>query len=200
MTHLLPILLANTPETIRQDPAQCSAGEASVSESVDGDVCAFPGEKPAGLLKGSHAGQGPNPVCRSSYSPAMTLLGPSLCPFLNGKLEAWPSEGMHGGRERTLLIPTSTGRQETHARGQWRVLLPPFCSTSWGLPGRNHAEHWSLLGLMRTLPRLHSCSLFLGICWTRVLASLRLGLLLPSGQCSLLVPSTKLGRVREGFQ
>lgn len=115
---------------------------------------AFPGEKPTGLLKDSHVGQGPKPVCRTSYSPAMTLLGPSLCPFLNGKLEAWPSKGMHGGRERTLLIPTSTGRQETHARGQWRVLLPPFCSTGWGLHGRNYAEHWSLLGLMRTLPLL----------------------------------------------
>lgn len=78
-------------------------------------------------------GQGPNPVCSSSFlSPAMIRLGLSRCPFLNGKFEAYPLEGMHGGRERTLLIPTSTVRQEARARGQWRVLLPPFCTQAVG--------------------------------------------------------------------
>jgi hypothetical protein len=48
---------------------------------------------------------------------------PLLCPFLNGKWEAWPSEGMHGGQGADIThLP---GRQEASSRGQRRVLLPP---------------------------------------------------------------------------
>lgn len=44
-----------------------------------------------------------------------------------------------------------------------------------------------------------SYSLSLGTCWTWELPSVRLGLLLPAGQCRLLVPSTVQGGVRKGF-
>lgn len=146
-------------------------------------------------------GQGPSPVYGSSFlSPAMSLLGLSRCPFLNGKSEACPPGGTHGGRERTLLISTSTVRQEALSRGQWRVLLPPFCTQAVG---------GCLGGIMQSIEpfRANVCpsqmrpsySLSLGTCWTWELPSARLEFLLPADQCCLLVPSTVQGGVREGF-
>lgn len=141
------------------------------------------------VLKGSGAGPGSQPCPKLLLPfPCHDSIGLSLCPFLNGKFEACPPEGMHGGRERTLLIPhlyrqTGSSRQGT-AEGPVSALLHTGC---WGLPGRNHAEHWSLSVCPSQMGPSYSLSL------------VRLGLLLPAGQCRLLVPSTVRGGVREGF-
>ena len=59
----------------------------------------------------------------------MCFTGLLLCPFLNGKCEAWPPEGMRGGGERTLLTsPADRKPAPGESRGS-RFPLPAWSSS-----------------------------------------------------------------------
>lgn len=159
---------------------------------------AHPGGQLAGLLRAAMQGQGPEPVQLFLLFPHSTR--PSLCPFLNGKLEAWPPEGMRGGRERTLLIPTSTADRKLTPGDSGGSCFRPSAATL-GVAWQELSALEPFRANVCPSQMRHSCSLSLGTCcWTWVLPSVRLGLILPAGQCGLLVPSTKLDESGRGFQ
>lgn len=59
----------------------------------------------------------------------MGSTGLLLCPFLNGKCEAWPPEGMRGGGERTLLTsPADRKPAPRESRGSRFPLPAPSSS------------------------------------------------------------------------
>lgn len=84
--------------------------------------------------------------------PLMCSTGLLFCPFLNGKCEAWPPEGMRGGGERTLLTsPADRKPAPGESRGS-RFPLPALLSSCRALGvGLAGPDPWAVLG-----PSFHS--------------------------------------------